>query len=408
MVAQKKCFVLMPFKEEFNNPWEFAIQPAASENHLVPFRADDRGMAGGRITKDITKSIMEADIIVAEMTGLNPNVLYELGLAHAAKKRVLMITQSSEEIPFDLKDIRHISYNINRLPALRDQLSQQIRAMLGSPGPMHDFFPELEIFGSHLRHELENLERENAELASLAHGIKVTTKPDFAYIFFNNRYMGIAPQTIRVNPHNEENIITVFALEHFEEYHAITVSDLNAKHIHFDLSKRDPDQFPKRVHRWLKYIKKQPNDIVIGKAIATYLDYIGEYEEAVKQLHELLEICDWSMLYNGIWYSLSRLGKHEEAIPYILKVKDKEKSFICHYNLACSYSMTRRYEDCLDELRAITNNQEYLKQCKETGPGGNMEGFASDPDFANIIADPIYGPQFAELNAIVANWRPTH
>ena len=79
MSEKKKCFVLMPFKEDFNNPWLFAVKPAAESNGLYNFRADDENRSMGKITKDITKSIINADIIIAEMTGLSPNVCYELG-----------------------------------------------------------------------------------------------------------------------------------------------------------------------------------------------------------------------------------------------------------------------------------------------------------------------------------------
>jgi tetratricopeptide (TPR) repeat protein len=345
---------------------------------------------------------MKADIIVAEMTGLNHNVLYELGLAHAAKKPVLMITQKSEEIPFDLKDIRHIPYNINRIGELKNQLSQQIKVMLHNmDADSHDFFPELEIFSPELREKFKILEQENSNLASLAHGIEVKTNPAFSYIFFNNRYMGIAPQILHVNPYNEENIITVFSLQRFEEYHVITEDDLKKNIIHIELAERDPKLFPQRVNKWLKYIRKQPNDVVIGRAIATYLDRIGEYHDAITQLEDLLKICKWSMLYNGIGHAYRSLKEYQKALECFQEVKKLEKSFISHFNIACICSLLGHYEDCINELQAITNNHEYITQFKEIM--GKSAVFDTDPDFANIIADPIYGPKFSEVNTLVKN-----
>lgn len=285
----------MPFKDDFNNPWEFAIKPAAEENDLDPYRADDRRLVANRITKDIMKSIIDAEIIIAEMTGQNPNVLYELGLAHSAKKRVIMITRNKEDIPFDIQDIRYILYDINQLPKLHRELSDSIKVLLTNIDPSkYDIFPELIVLTSQKESEIQNLKSENEELISLAHGIRITTDPSFAYIFFNNRYIGIAPQMIHVNPYHPRNVLTVFAIEHFEEYKVLSEEELkndNVK-IHIDLEKRNPQRYPERVHKWLKYIRMQPDDIVIGRAIACYLAYIGEHEESISQLKELLRTCD--------------------------------------------------------------------------------------------------------------------
>jgi len=61
----------------------------------------------------IAKYIKEASLIIADLTGKNANVFYELGLAHAMKKRVVLITQSKEDIPSDLKPFEYIEYDSN-------------------------------------------------------------------------------------------------------------------------------------------------------------------------------------------------------------------------------------------------------------------------------------------------------
>lgn len=62
---------------------------------------------------DIWKFTKEADIVLADLTGKNPNVFYELGLAHAISKPVILVTESEEDIPFDLRAIRIIKYDKN-------------------------------------------------------------------------------------------------------------------------------------------------------------------------------------------------------------------------------------------------------------------------------------------------------
>lgn len=384
----------MPFSEDFNNPWLFAIKPAAERCGLLAYRADDESRPMGKITRDITRSIIDADVIVAEMTGLSPNVTYELGLSHAAKKRVIMITQNTSEIPFDIHDIRHISYNINQLGLLKESLERKIQIMLDTPeGGDHDFFPELKIMTHKEREEVGRLKKENADLASLAYSIRITTTPRFAYVFFNNSYVGISPQTIHVNPYNKDNIVTVFAIFHFEEYRIIEEEDLTRKRLHFNLVRRDNDRFPERVHNWLKYIRKQPNDVVIGRAIATYLAHIGEHEEAVKQLKDLLGTCsNWSMLYNGIATSLVALGRAEESIDYFLKVRDLEDSYISYYNLACVYSILEWYDECLESIGELVRRDDFVGETVDIW--GDDSGFDLELDFRNIKEDPVYASRF--------------
>jgi len=62
------------------------------------------------ILNDITESIRNADIIIADLTNTNPNVFYELGIAHENKKYVIQISQNEKDIPFDLRHIRTIFY----------------------------------------------------------------------------------------------------------------------------------------------------------------------------------------------------------------------------------------------------------------------------------------------------------
>ena len=59
---------------------------------------------------DIWDAINEAYIIVADVTGRNPNVMYEIGMAHTVGKKVIILTQTMDDVPFDLRHIRCIVY----------------------------------------------------------------------------------------------------------------------------------------------------------------------------------------------------------------------------------------------------------------------------------------------------------
>lgn len=73
-------------------------------------RADDL-FSPQPIIKDIQHSIKRADLVLCEMSEKNPNVFYELGMAHAIGKPAILVSQSEEDIPFDLRRIRVVLYN---------------------------------------------------------------------------------------------------------------------------------------------------------------------------------------------------------------------------------------------------------------------------------------------------------
>ncbi|HXM63625.1 MAG TPA: Hsp70 family protein [Terriglobales bacterium] len=104
------CFVLMPFDTKLQPLYDDHIRPTVSRAGLKCERADDiQGTA--QITWDIWERINRARFLIAELTGQNPNVFYELGLAHALSKDVILITQSMDFVPFDLKPIRCVVYD---------------------------------------------------------------------------------------------------------------------------------------------------------------------------------------------------------------------------------------------------------------------------------------------------------
>lgn len=105
------CFVLMPFKPDLDELYEKVIRAAVTKTKILRcIRADE--IYGPRpIIVDIWRSIRESSIIIADLTGRNPNVLYELGLAHAIQKPVILLSQNIDDIPFDLKHLRIVIYS---------------------------------------------------------------------------------------------------------------------------------------------------------------------------------------------------------------------------------------------------------------------------------------------------------
>jgi len=103
-------FVLMPFDEAFKPVFDDHIRGVCRRLNLACKRADDL-FTSNEIVRDVWELIANSRIIVADCTGRNPNVFYELGIAHTLGKRVVIITQSADDIPFDIRHIRFIRYS---------------------------------------------------------------------------------------------------------------------------------------------------------------------------------------------------------------------------------------------------------------------------------------------------------
>lgn len=120
--------VMMPFKAEFKSVYS-ALQKASKAVSLSCVRADDI-WEHHVIIQDIVNIIARARVVICDCSGKNPNVFYEAGIAHAIGKEVILITQSDDDIPFDLRHLRYIRYlpNNEGLKAL----SQAVKARLSS------------------------------------------------------------------------------------------------------------------------------------------------------------------------------------------------------------------------------------------------------------------------------------
>lgn len=107
------CFVMMPFAAPIGNYYQLLFDPAIRKVGLTPVRADNDIFGTGKIMDQIWRGITNAKVLVAVLTGRNPNVLYELGLAHALDKPVVLISASEDDVPFDLHHIRVIYYDVS-------------------------------------------------------------------------------------------------------------------------------------------------------------------------------------------------------------------------------------------------------------------------------------------------------
>ena len=108
-----RCFVMMPFSEPINSYYEKVFKPGVEKAGLMPIRADDEIFATGKIIDQIWMEINNAKVLIAELSNRNPNVFYELGIAHALKKPVVLVSSNDQDVPFDLRHIRVIYYDMS-------------------------------------------------------------------------------------------------------------------------------------------------------------------------------------------------------------------------------------------------------------------------------------------------------
>ena len=118
------AFVLMPFGADSDDVYRLGIKEPADALDIRAERVDEQMFTEGILDR-IYRQIDVADIVIADMSGKNPNVFYEVGYAHAKDKLCLLLTNDVADIPFDLKHKRHIVYR--SIQDLRKQLTTELR-----------------------------------------------------------------------------------------------------------------------------------------------------------------------------------------------------------------------------------------------------------------------------------------
>jgi len=152
----KKCFVLIPFAAEFEEIFKHAIKAAADEKGYVCERTKE--ITGPiNIVNEIVSNIFEADLIVADLSGQNANVFYELGVAHSVPppNKTILIADKNEKIPFDIKVYQVLKYgrSFEDILNLHKGIVQRIefieRQPESSTNPVHDYLFKKDYFDTH-------------------------------------------------------------------------------------------------------------------------------------------------------------------------------------------------------------------------------------------------------------------
>ena len=128
--------MVQPFTAPYDGYYETLFKPAIQQAGLRPVRADDEVFGSGKIMDQVWRGIRDAKILIAELTTRNANVYYELGLAHALGKPVVLVAADGEGVPFDVHHIRVIYYDITDPfwgQKLIDKIAENIQSALTNP-----------------------------------------------------------------------------------------------------------------------------------------------------------------------------------------------------------------------------------------------------------------------------------
>jgi len=140
MSDKKNCFIICPIGEQASETRKRAdqvlrhiITPAIEACGYMPVRAD-KISEPGLITSQVIQHIVDDHLVVADLTGMNPNVFYELAIRHAIRKPLVQIIQKGERIPFDVAGMRTIvidHHDLDSVAEAKAEIGKQIKAVEG-------------------------------------------------------------------------------------------------------------------------------------------------------------------------------------------------------------------------------------------------------------------------------------
>ena len=154
------CFVIMPFGEkkdaqgavtDFDVVYEEIIEEVMEKRLEIKCLRSDKVQAPGWIHRDMLQHIVQADVAVVDISTLNANVFYELGVRHALRKGVtLLIRKKGTQIPFNIRGLRIIEYDLDIKSAhkAQDEIEQFIRNGLKAQindSLVYEIFPQLTV-----------------------------------------------------------------------------------------------------------------------------------------------------------------------------------------------------------------------------------------------------------------------
>lgn len=283
------CFVLMPFGRkmdasgrvtDFDAVYERIIAPAAADAGLEPIRADEEKI-GGTIHKPMFERLMLCQYAVADITGANPNVFYELGIRHALRPRsTVIVFAEGTVLPFDIALVRGLAYKTDQGGAPVD--AETTRAAIASQlnearGTAADDSPIFQLVEHLPRWEVDH------------------SKTDIfrKSVDYSQRYKTRLRQAVRDGQEAVETIVNEPALANLLEVEGGVVVDLF-------LSLRDVKAYAAMIDLYARMPPPLQQAKMMREQLGFALNREGRFEEAERVLKEVIEEFGPSSETNGL------------------------------------------------------------------------------------------------------------
>jgi hypothetical protein len=255
--GERRCFVISPIgaedsevRKHADTVFKYIVKPAMEACGVVAVRSDQIATPG-LISTEMYKHILNDDVCAVVLTGMNPNVFYELAIAHAAARPVVLLIRKGETPPFDIKDHRYVEYDLGDVDALiegkyADLVKKQVTYLLESDErPVVSFDQTLSPLGIA---ERARLTREEADALQRFFGVEVledqgitVTLPIYHPLTMNAFVHSDEITQARKTDENREEIVRPIYADvlHFDDYRsaqelADMLRDLGVSRVDFE------------------------------------------------------------------------------------------------------------------------------------------------------------------------------
>jgi hypothetical protein len=283
------CFVLMPFGRkmdaagrmtDFDSVYQKVIAPAVQQAGLEPVRADEEKI-GGTIHKPMFERLMLCHYAVADITGANPNVFYELGVRHALRPRsTVILFREGTVIPFDIALVRGLSYKTDgsgepvEADASVRAIAEQLRTARENPHPDSPIFQLVDVVPhSQIEHTKTDIFRESVD--------------------YSKRYKERLAAAVRQGAEAVQKIAAEQALKNLNEVETGIIVDLF-------LSLRDVKAYPAMIDLYNRMPPPLQRAKMMREQFGFALNREERFEEAEKVLKGVIEEYGASSETNGL------------------------------------------------------------------------------------------------------------
>lgn len=179
------CFVISPIgdpgsevRRRADQVLKYVIEPACIKCGYTALRAD-KISEPGNITSQVIQHVLEDPIVIADLTGSNGNVFYELALRHAIRKPFIQVIELDNRIPFDIQSMRIVAFNHCDLDSVHEaveEIERQIKAVEGKSADEIESPVTVALDFQSLRQSGDPEQRSIAEFANALSEVRIDLK----------------------------------------------------------------------------------------------------------------------------------------------------------------------------------------------------------------------------------------